>query len=163
MQIPPDVEGEARLTFGENELAVYNIIKTERIYDEPESALGVDAQLGDIAVLTGASITQSAEEIGVELIWQAVETPADDYVVFVQVLDANGALLAQSDAQPDRPTSSWLPDEYITDSHSVKLDALNYEGQGTIIVGLYHPITRQRVPLTDGRDFVPLPIEVMIE
>jgi hypothetical protein len=166
LQIPPDAEGEARLTFGENELAVYNIIKTERIFDEPESALQVDAAFGEIAVLRGASIEQTAHEIRVELVWQAIETPSDDYVVFVQVLDANGALLAQSDTQPvngERPTSSWIADEYITDSHTVNLDALNYEGQGTIIVGMYHAITRARVPLADGEDFVPLPTEVMIE
>jgi hypothetical protein len=163
LQVPPDAAGDARLTFGENELAVYNIIRTERIFDEPESVLEVDAAFGDIAILRGASIDQTADEIRVNLVWRAIETPSDDYVVFVQVLDANGALLAQSDHEPERPTSSWIADEYITDSHTVNLDALNYEGQGTIIVGMYHPVTRARVPLVNGEDFVPLPTEVMIE
>jgi hypothetical protein len=163
LQIPPDAEGQARLTFGEIELAVYNIIKTERTYEPPPVALEVDANFGDIAILHGANIEQMPDEIRVELVWQGIETPSDDYVMFVQLLDENGALLAQSDHPPDRPTSSWLADEFITDSHSLKLDALNYEGQVTIIAGMYHPVTRARVPLADGDDFVRLPIEVMIE
>ncbi|MGV2438200.1 MAG UNVERIFIED_CONTAM: hypothetical protein LVT10_27705 [Anaerolineae bacterium] len=44
-----------------------------------------------------------------------------DYTAFVQALDANGQLIAQSDQTPsqgERPTTTWRVGEYIMDRHA---------------------------------------------
>jgi Dolichyl-phosphate-mannose-protein mannosyltransferase len=164
-QIPADAQGQARLLLENIELATYRIILTDRLFDLPDVQYPLEAQLGEVAVLSGATLKQNDDTIEVELVWQSMGTPSMDYKVFVQLLDANGQFLTGSDAEPasgERPTSTWIPDEYIKDSHALKVDGLNYTGIGTIIAGLYDPITGERLHLPDGSDFVRLPVEMML-
>lgn len=165
LQIPPDAEGEARLLLDDIELARYTIQKVERLTSPPPYDLGVDAMLGDQVVLVGASIEQSQFELRVDLVWQSQSVPPKDYTVFVQVLDEAGQVLAQDDAQPvggSRPTTTWLGGEYLLDSHTINLNGLNYNGQAAIIVGMYDPVTFDRLRLADGSDFVRLPTEITL-
>lgn len=67
-------------------------------------------------------------------------------MVFVQLLSAEGRLLAQSDSEPAqfaRPTTTWVADEYIGDNHSLnfRVDEYveNYSGSAYFIVGLTRP------------------------
>lgn len=53
-----------------------------------------------------------------ELRWRAQVTPAQNFVTFVHLLGADGALIAGQDRQPlggYRPTSTWTPGEAIAD------------------------------------------------
>ncbi|HLA45137.1 MAG TPA: hypothetical protein VJZ27_16950, partial [Aggregatilineales bacterium] len=112
-----------------------------------------------------ANVEQRENEIQVDVVWQAQSTPDTDYTVFVQLLNADGQFLTGSDAQPaggERPTSGWIPTEYITDSHLIKLDSVNYRGDATIIVGMYNPVNGERVLLLSGGDFVQIPVELEI-
>jgi len=65
------------------------------------------------------------------------------YSVFVHALDASGAILSQVDALPlggSRPTTGWLPGEVLVDRYSLRLSSAT-----TLEVGLYDPLTRQRL------------------
>ncbi|MEQ8675870.1 MAG: glycosyltransferase family 39 protein [Aggregatilineales bacterium] len=76
----------------------------------------------------------------VQLQW-STDAPLDTrYKVFLQILDADGFLVAQRDAEPvggTRPTTSWDTGNRITDNHAViipnGLPSANYK----LIIGLY--------------------------
>jgi hypothetical protein len=165
-QIPPDAEaGEAKLRLGDTELASYTVIPTDRLFSPPDTTLTINAQFGTVAILSGATVLQNDDTIEITLVWQSLGGAEIDYTVFVQFLDVNGGYLVGSDAEPaagSRPTTGWIAEEYIEDSHTIKVDGLNYTGIGTIIAGMYNPITGERLRLPNGEDYVRLPIEIMV-
>lgn len=69
-------------------------------------------------------------EMTTTLYWRAKEPIAEDYVIFVHVIDApTFTIIGGSDAQPagwTRPTSTWEVGEIITDTHTftIREDAL---------------------------------------
>jgi hypothetical protein len=103
----------------------------------------------------------------VTLVWQAGETtPTTSYTVFVQLLDATGRVIAQSDRVPAegmRPTTGWRAGEYIVDRHTLMLNADAAPGVATLIAGLYDAATGTRVPLAGGVDAAVLPVEIGVE
>jgi hypothetical protein len=96
----------------------------------------------------------------IPLVWRAeAETPAG-YHVFVHLVDESGAILAQSDAAPanwTRPTTGWLPGEYVIDTHTLMLPADLPAGPLSLRVGLYDPNTDERLR-ANGAEFVNIPL-----
>jgi hypothetical protein len=104
------------------------------------------AQLGPMDL---ANLRISAD--GVSLLWRAGAPMAQDYTIFVHALDAQGQVIAQNDAQPDRgalPTSSVRTGALIPDDHRLKLppDTAQLE------IGAYLLSTGQRLTSPDGMD-----------
>ena len=67
----------------------------------------------------------------------------DSYAVFVHALDASGAIIAQADGLTlggTRPTTSWVMGEVLTDRYNLPL-----KGAARMELGLYDPLTRQRL------------------
>lgn len=94
----------------------------------------------------------------VTLVWLADAPTASAYTVFVHALDADGRIIAQSDAQPaagQRPTTGWRAGEYIVDTHRWTLrDGVTLEQVAAArwIVGLYDAAAGGRLLLDDGAD-----------
>lgn len=90
----------------------------------------------------------------VPLRWRALDRMQTGYTVFVHVLDANGALVAQRDQQPldgFYPTQAWRPGRTVADEVVVEVPpgaALPLR----VLVGVYDPATGQRLPLDAGGD-----------
>jgi hypothetical protein len=108
-------------------------------------------------VLTGYAIAPAARPdggwINVALRWEAIRTPAADYTVFVHLLDASGALVAQHDGPPAAgyaPIGGWSAGDTVLDRRSVALPAPLLPGEYRLVVGLYDPTTGQRLSLADG-------------
>ncbi len=121
-----------------------NISAPERMMDAPEVATAVGATLDGQATLVG--YTAEGVEVGrpfsVTLVWRGEQAIAQSYHVFVHLRDANGQLIAQSDGQPAgwaRPTTGWLPGEYIIDQHQIPLPDPLPPGPYQLLVGLYLP------------------------
>ncbi|MCB0166529.1 MAG: phospholipid carrier-dependent glycosyltransferase [Anaerolineae bacterium] len=96
--------------------------------------------------------TNSTNSPTLQLYWHTNTIPAADYTVFVHVIDANGDLVAQADAPPAAgayPTSLWDPGEIIIDTRPIP-DLP--PGRYTLRLGLYDPITDQRLPAPDAPD-----------
>ncbi|MBK8050547.1 MAG: hypothetical protein IPK16_27650 [Anaerolineales bacterium] len=77
----------------------------------------------------------------------------NNYQVFVHLLDAQGNKILQRDGQPvqwTRPTSTWREGEYITDHYGLLLPDTLSSGQYRVVVGLYDPVTGQRLPVSAG-------------
>jgi hypothetical protein len=91
--------------------------------------------------------------LNVLLRWGTSAPLEHDYTVFVHLLDANGALAAQHDGIPAAsyaPTRTWQSGVLVEDRRSVQLPASLAPGEYQLLVGLYDPLTGQRLPLADG-------------
>ncbi len=105
------------------------------------------------------------ETLTLTLLWQSDARLAEDYHVFVHLLDAQGNLVAQSDGVPvqgARPTWSWWEGEVIQDAYTLSIPADLAAGTYTISVGMYDWQTGVRLPAFDAtgnrlpNDSVPL-------
>ena len=94
---------------------------------------------------------KAGQPLTVTLYWQSQSLLLTSYKSFVHVTDASGNMVAQSDVVPDnwtRPTTTWLPGEWIADPH--RLD-VSQPGPLEVWAGMYDPATAQRLNLArDG-------------
>jgi hypothetical protein len=139
-----------------------HITAPPRTFTPPPFQHPVDITLGEIATLAGfdlsTAIAQPEDALTATLIWRAEETPTTSYRVFVHLLDSAGRLIAQSDAVPadwTRPTTGWLPGEYIADTHTLTIPPGTPAGEHTLSAGLYVP-GGERLTTPDGSDAIPL-------
>ncbi|MFN8464648.1 MAG: hypothetical protein U0X20_03820 [Caldilineaceae bacterium] len=106
--------------------------------------------------LDGYAVTAEArpgDAVLLTLLWQDLAAVDENYQVFVHLLDEQGNKIEQADGQPVqwlRPTSTWQPGEKIADHYGLLLPATLPSGEYSIAVGLYHPVTGQRLPVSAG-------------
>ncbi|MCP4539320.1 MAG: hypothetical protein GY832_19465 [Chloroflexi bacterium] len=134
-------------------------------YTAPPVDVEINTHMGDIATLIGTTLSppppvtlSPGHPLTVTLIWQAESTPHDSYHVFLHLLDVEGRLITQSDAIPDnwsRPTTGWLPGEYVTDTHTLTIPPDTPAGDYTLSTGLYVP-GGERILTPAGADAIPL-------
>ena len=111
-------------------------------------------QFGTIAVLQHIDVS-IAEEVTLDLIWQANRPDGTNLIMFVHLKNADGDIVGQLDQPPLKPTGLWLTDEVITDRVTLPLP-VNTVAQ--IAIGLYDPGTGQRLAVR-AADGTPLPDE----
>jgi 4-amino-4-deoxy-L-arabinose transferase-like glycosyltransferase len=95
-----------------------------------------------------ASITRGTLALFVALQWSTAAPIADNYTVFVHLLNGEGQLVAQSDSEPvsgTRPTSGWRPGEAIRDQHALQLPPDLPAGDYTLVAGMYDWRTGERL------------------
>jgi 4-amino-4-deoxy-L-arabinose transferase-like glycosyltransferase len=89
--------------------------------------------------------------LALDLHWQALRRPDLDYTVFVHLLDSQGRIVAQSDAQPgagNLPTSTWATAETVVDRMTLPLSDSLGPGDYRLAIGLYDLDSRQRLTVT---------------
>lgn len=120
----------------------------EYISPPPAFALTLEepVQFGAAITLTEAAISHTTAPSGaglaVRLTWTTAEALHERYVVFLQLLDDSGRVVAQRDAEPGggtRLTTTWQPNTPIHDHHGLRLPAVTAEAHFTLIMGLYNP------------------------
>lgn len=97
-----------------------------------------------------AQIT-AGRPLTVTLAWTARAAPLLNLTAFVHLLAADGAILAQDDHQPTGghyPTSLWRPGEGSLETYRLNVPA-GAAGPVTLIAGLYHAPTGQRLSVLD--------------
>jgi 4-amino-4-deoxy-L-arabinose transferase-like glycosyltransferase len=103
---------------------------------------------------------QAGRDLNLKVYWQANKPLANDYTIFTQVLDEQGALVAGRDAQPLGgyfPTSQWPAGEIVTDVIRVPLPANLPAGEYALITGMYLLETLERLSASNGAgDYVKL-------
>jgi hypothetical protein len=112
--------------------------------------------LGDKIELIGYDVPESApapgESLEVTLYWRPRVAMAEDYSVFVHLLDEDGTLYGQGDGPPlgnDYPTSYWSPGEVLADTHAIPL-AGDLPASAVLRVGLYRLTDGVRLPIYDA-------------
>jgi hypothetical protein len=138
-------------------LNAINIDTPAHLYDPPDMTFRQEMGFGQVANLIGYDLPLAiglGKELPVTLLWQSQgETPIN-YKSFVQLLDDSGRLIVGSDAIPDewrRPTTGWVADEFITDSHHLVVPEDLIPGSYQLLIGLYDMISLERIS-TDAGD-----------
>ncbi len=106
----------------------------------------VDVLYGDAIRLTGYNLAPSALSAGqattVVLCWQPMQKLSEDWTSYVQVQNASGDKVGQSDHRPGGvfyPSSLWVIGERLRDAHEVAIGADAPPGVYRLVVGLYVP------------------------
>jgi hypothetical protein len=110
----------------------------------------VNYRLGDHIRLLGYAWER--ESVTLTLYWQSDQPLAADYVVFVHLLDEQGQLAWGADTPPLGglyPTTGWQPGLIVADPRPLVLSDLP-PGNYTLAIGMYHPDTLARLPVTDA-------------
>ena len=121
-----------------------------------EATFDQTIQLTAIKLLTSLSPDQP---LPVEFTWQPIDQPQADYNLFLQLLNIDGALIAQHDSPPNggyTPTSGWSGRKTVASRHALLLPPNLPAGDYRLIAGLYDPATGRRLPTAAGPDFVEL-------
>lgn len=91
-------------------------------------------------------------QASIDSVWQVLRQPAGDYTFFAHIIDSAGQYVAGYD-QPLMadyyPSSLWEPGEVITHVQQLWLPALPPGESFTIQIGLYDPLTGQRLAVFD--------------
>jgi hypothetical protein len=117
----------------------------------------VDANFGDEISLLGFETVDSLSpgaDFEVVLYWEARQSPKENYVVFVHLLDVDGEIIASHDGPPMErryPTGAWFPGDVVPDVHRLVLDSNVPVGEYQLRVGMYRWPDLDRLPVWDGR------------
>lgn len=171
VQLPAALEsGRYRFSLGDFPLGEIAVTAPERTFTQPKLAQSIDAAFATaggapVATLVGLAVDSSSSPCSpapllpcaLPLVWRVDGESTVSYHVFVHLVDEAGNILAQSDAVParwTRPTTGWLPEEYVMDTHTLTLPSGLPPGQLFFRVGLYDPVTGERLLTRDGTDAV---------
>ncbi len=141
----------------------------ERLWHAPRPQYQVNASLGSSIRLVGYDLRPPTCDdetgttvmttcwFGIVLYWQAQQDMSQDYTVFVHVIDRTEAgeerLLTQRDAMPDDgayPTHNWRAGEVVIDPVRVPLPREMPVGTFDLFVGMYDPVSRERLPVVSA-------------
>ncbi len=94
-----------------------------------------------------------------ELVWVGVRPFLPGYKIFVHLLNAQGQIIAQHDAEPQNgfmPTSQWKTGDEVVDKIGVLIPPGTPPGEYTLVIGVYRGDTGERLKLLDGTDALTL-------
>jgi 4-amino-4-deoxy-L-arabinose transferase-like glycosyltransferase len=126
----------------------------------PPDLTATRARFGDAIELVGYRLrgpVRAGAPLPLTLAWRATGTPAASYSYTLQLLAADGRLVAQQDGQPgggDFPTAVWQAGDVVVDSAQLSLPP-GTTGPLRLIVALYEQPSLKRLP-TGGADFATL-------
>jgi hypothetical protein len=95
-------------------------------------------RFGEHIALVDCAVEMDEHVWQVELRWEALTSPARNYVVFVHLRDGE-RIVAQHDGEPATghyPTSMWRSGDIVVDTHVLRVSE-SQEGKGQIVVGMY--------------------------
>jgi hypothetical protein len=123
----------------------------ERVMEPPSVIWRQEASFGDLGSLYGFNISgteggrlrlRAGEVFDINVVWKVEGSTSTSYKVFVHLADEHGLIKGQHDSEPgagERPTSSWVPGEFVIDRHSLQVAPNTSPGQYQLLVGLYGP------------------------
>ncbi|PJF26351.1 MAG: hypothetical protein CUN53_08165, partial [Phototrophicales bacterium] len=162
IRIPPDMmSGAATIALPDGDIITsIQVEALPMLLDAPAFTNEVNAVFPDVGTLVG--FTYEPETLEVQLVWQAEGATSINYTVFVQLIDANGNVVAQSDSAPSggsRPTIGWRAGEYIEDRHTLRLNPGFTADQvigARLIAGMYDLASGARLRTEDSTDHAAL-------
>ncbi len=90
----------------------------------------------------------------ITLTWHCREALAEDYTVFVHLVDGLGRTIAQADGPPAEgryPTDLWRRGDTVTDIHRIGIPADTPSGTYRLALGWYLLETQGRLPASDSQ------------
>ena len=125
------------------DLGPLTVESSERLFDAPPVKNEVNADFGNEIRLLGYDLVPiENNNYDLILVWQALQSPNSDYMVFTHLLDQNGSCcIWQIDAMPQGnqyPTSRWITDEVVVDTYEINLPEDLQAGEYPLEVGLVY-------------------------
>ncbi|MAT99316.1 MAG: hypothetical protein CL608_19430 [Anaerolineaceae bacterium] len=172
--------GSYRFVAGGLVLGEIEVTAPDRVFEavEMETAVSATFTQDNQPLITLVGITQSptlalsgvegsnpsagsgqVPQLPISLLWRAEAEMPTSYRVFIHLVDGEGQIVAQADGEPanwTRPTTGWVPGEYILDSHTLTLPA-DLPPDTSLRIGLYDPRTSRRL-VTGTEEFVTIPL-----
>lgn len=115
-----------------------------RVFTPPAVGMPVGARFATYAELYGADVSATTlspgDSLQITLHWLAKDVMLTSYTTFVHLIDPENRIWAQQDSIPQggaRPTTGWLPGEYIADTYTLHIKPGTPSGEYWIEVGLY--------------------------
>jgi hypothetical protein len=143
-------------TNGTIELETVSVIAPTRNFQLPSVPFQTKLRFGESVELIGYDLSpkppRPGEPIVLTVYWKALSTADRSYSVFVHLLDKNQKILAQKDQVPlagERPTNTWITDEYILDRYELKPDTNILSDNLSLRIGLYDASSGKRLPAFD--------------
>jgi len=141
---------------GELDLGSVDIQGRARNFDLPAPQHALDIAFGGQIRLLGFDLEPESigrgREVKLTLYWQAIQTPSQNYTVFAHLLDAGDKVVGQKDNPPVQgtyPTGGWVPGEVVKDQYILALASEPKANELPLEVGLYEPLSGQRLKI-DG-------------
>jgi hypothetical protein len=161
--IPPRLSGMYTLSVAwpnqtSVQLGTVNVLAPPHVLAQPPTAYAQQATFGELASLVGYDVppkAQPGQTVTPTLVWRVSQETTSQYKIFVHLLGPDGRLIVGDDAVPgawQRPSTSWIEGEYITDPHALSLPRDLPAGLYRLEVGLYDSASGKRLPLSDGKD-----------
>jgi hypothetical protein len=119
----------------------------------PEGAVNFNDQIALLDIEVEPTRLPAGGLLDVVLHWQGLVPMAEDYTVFVQVLDAQDRIVGQVDAWPRQgtfPTGQWPAGERVRDPYRIQLDGDLPPGDYRLQVGWYLLANLRRLPVLDA-------------
>jgi 4-amino-4-deoxy-L-arabinose transferase-like glycosyltransferase len=133
LQLPT---AQGTLTLGQ-----LRLVPLPRVYQAPAPQHALAVTFGTVAELVGSDVARrDSKTLTVTLYWKALQPSNVSYTVFNHLTGPVGAMVAQRDGLPADgkwPTTSWLPNQIITDRHQLVLPGNIALAQDVLQVGLY--------------------------
>ena len=125
-------------------LTTLEVLPTERNFTPPNPQAPRSTNFADQLALLGADLLPENVAPGgalqVALYWQAWVEMDVSYTTFVHLLGPDGQVVVGQDSQPaggSRPTTGWVPGEYITDVHTLVIPTDLPPGEYIVEAGMY--------------------------
>lgn len=123
----------------------------------------VEARVGDVGELLGydldPTLVTPGETLKLTLFWQSLGPTEASYKVFTHLLNREGDIVAQHDAEPcswSCPTTGWLSEGIIFDEHPLAIGSNVQPSEYTLVIGMYDEATGERMPVYNDRgDLLP--------
>ncbi len=138
-------------------LGKLEFVERPRHFETPQVQYPVGIDLGGLVRLIGYDLPQEQITAGkafpLTIYWRALNEMDTSYTVFVHVVGPDGVIRGQWDSVPggdNLPTTGWVKDEVISDEYLVPMDEDAPPWQYTILVGMYDPMTGERLQITSG-------------
>ncbi len=116
----------------------------------PATAVNYDDKIALLDVTIPDKTLQPGSPLNLDITWLALGNMAEDYTVFLQVVDENDRIVGQVDSWPLQgtyPTSQWTPGETITDPYTIHLDSDLPSGAYRLLIGWYLLGNGRRLPV----------------
>ena len=143
--------------FGDVRFALYAAPLQFDEWQRPELPFGEQITLAAYAI--NSQTVEAEDVLQVQLVWMADETPSKRYKVFLQLLNGEGALVAQRDSEPaggSAITTTWAPGESIVDNHGLSIPSGLPLGDYRLVAGLYDIDDPSARLIADGESYAVL-------
>lgn len=126
------------------------VTEPDRILERPNFDEESEIQWANGIALLGYDLDDSGH---LRLVWQTSQIMSQNLRLFVHVLDENGLIVSQTDGIPvnwTRPTTSWIPEEYVITNHDLQLPRTDYR----IRLGWYDPVSGDRIDVFNSDSII---------